>query len=95
MRKIAVALTKGGVGKTTSAVNLAAGLTVNGQRVLLIDADTQGQVSRALGIQPQASLGELAMGDASFEETIILARDNLWLISGGQSLSSLKMLISM
>lgn len=94
MRKIAVALTKGGVGKTTSAVNLAAGLTMKGQRVLLIDADTQGQVSRSLGIQPQVGLGELVMGEAPLEKVITPARERLWLISGGQSLASLKMFIS-
>lgn len=94
MRKITVALTKGGVGKTTTAVNLAAGLSAKGQRVLLIDADTQGQVSRALGIQPQAGLGELAVGEASFEMATVSARENLWLIAGGQSLSSLRMFIN-
>ena len=54
MRKIAVALSKGGVGKTTTAVNLAAGLALAGQRVLLVDVDTQGQVTKALGAPSRA-----------------------------------------
>ncbi len=94
MRKIAIALAKGGVGKTTSAVNLAAGLAGKNQRVLLIDADTQGQAARSLGIQSPLGLGELALGEVSFEEAISSARDNLWLLSGGPSLAGLKMAIS-
>ena len=61
MRKIAVALSKGGVGKTTTAVNLAAGLARTGQRVLLVDMDTQGQVAKALAVQPAAGLAEVVM----------------------------------
>ena len=59
MRKIAVSLTKGGVGKTTTAVNLAAGLAMAGFRVLLIDTDTQGQAGFMLGLQPEEGLAEL------------------------------------
>ena len=94
MRKIAVALAKGGVGKTTTAVNLAAGLARHGQRVLVIDADTQGQVSRSLGVNPVAGLGELALGEADKDPAIVPARENLWLLAGGRSLAGLKMLIN-
>ncbi len=90
MRKIAVSLSKGGVGKTTTAVNLSAGLARAGLKVLLIDTDTQGQVSKALGARPAAGLAELVTGEAKPEEALIQAREGLFLLAGGKSLAGLK-----
>jgi len=89
MRKITVSLSKGGVGKTTSAVNLAAGLARSGAKVLLIDADAQGQASRSLGLQPPSGLAQLLSG-AKPEEATVQAREGLWLMAGGRDLTGAK-----
>jgi len=90
MRKIAVSLSKGGVGKTTTAVNLSAGLAKAGYKVLLVDTDTQGQTSRALGVKSNAGLAELILGEVKPEEAIVEARERLYLLAGGRSLAGIK-----
>ena len=92
-RKIGVSLSKGGVGKTTTSVNLAAGLALAGFKVLLVDTDTQGQDSFMLGVKPKGGLTELVTKELEPDEAIIQARERLWLLAGGKSLAGLKRVI--
>ena len=73
---------KGGVGKTTTAVNLSAALAISGRRVLLIDTDTQAQAGKSLGLRPDLGLADFMLGHASFNEAVVEARPNLHLLAG-------------
>lgn len=94
MRKIAISLSKGGVGKSTTAVNLSAGLAEKGFKVLLIDTDTQGQCSPFLGVKPEKGLAEVIEGTVQASEAIVEARKNLFLLAGGRKLAEIKNLIA-
>ncbi len=72
-RVITIANQKGGVGKTTTAVNLAAALALQGMTVLVIDLDPQGNASTALGVEHHSGVPssyELLIGEISVQEAI-------------------------
>ncbi|MCA9029340.1 MAG: ParA family protein [Planctomycetaceae bacterium] len=82
MRTIAVMNQKGGVGKTTTSVNLAAGLAQAGRRVCLIDLDPQAHASIHVGVDVTGgmqSIYQVFTGEKNFNEVTQLVLERLWL----------------
>ena len=90
MRKICVSLSKGGVGKSSTCVNLAHGLALSGKKVLLVDTDDQGQDSFLLGVTPEYNLADVLNEDVDAKTALHEARENLWILAGGKALSGIK-----
>src|SRR4029079_4751894 len=83
MRLIAVMNQKGGVGKTTTAVNLSSALAEAGHRVCVVDLDPQAHASLHLGVtirDGQPSIYDVLTGDLLFQNVRQQVGDNLWVV---------------
>jgi len=94
MRTIAISNNKGGVGKTTSTVNIAAALQIIGKKVLVIDIDHQAQSTYHLGIDPNKvkySVYDIMSGEVSFRETIV-DRNGIFVLPSNPNLRGIEFL---
>src|SRR6516225_412434 len=91
MRRIAIINQKGGVGKTTTAVNLAAALAGCGQRVCVLDLDPQAHATTHLGVEPDgksASMYDVLVNSRPLAEVRRKVEDNLWLAASDINLAA-------
>jgi chromosome partitioning protein len=93
-RRIAVFNHKGGTGKTTTAVNLAAGLAEGGKRVLLIDADGQGNVGASLGIRGEKTLYHVLVNGMRVDEVAVPVRKNLDVLTSNELLAAAELYLA-
>jgi chromosome partitioning protein len=94
MITVAVANQKGGVGKTTTAVTLAAGLALQGSRVLLVDTDPQGQAASFLGMRQESALFDLLVSRRPLADVTRTARPNLAIIPGDKRTATAQIVLT-
>jgi chromosome partitioning protein len=93
-RVLAIFNHKGGTGKTTTAVHVAAGLAAQGQRVLLIDTDGQGNVATSLGLKFERSLYHVIVMGLAYQEAMVPARPGLHVVPSNETLAAAELYLA-
>lgn len=92
MRKVAIITSKGGTGKTTTAINLAHGLSLCGKKILVLDCDAQRNVAIAFDVKGERTMCDLLQDG---EVDVLEVRKNLFIVdSGGRDLAEIEMLLA-
>jgi chromosome partitioning protein len=94
LRRICVINQKGGVGKTTTAISIAAGLSRHDRKVLVIDLDPQGNVALCLNAETEKDIYHVLSEDAELKECIKNLGKNLDIISSCETLAKTEMLLA-
>ncbi len=92
--RIAVFNHKGGTGKTTTSVNLAAGLAEAGKRVLLVDVDAQGNIGASLGIRGNRTMYHVLVLGEDPREAAVPVRSNLEVITSNETLAAAELYLA-
>lgn len=93
-KRLAIFNHKGGTGKTTTTVSIAAGLAARGLRVLVVDTDSQGNVSVSLGVKGEKSLYHVLVMGIRPEDVAEKVRDNFDLISSNETLAAAELYLA-
>jgi chromosome partitioning protein len=93
-RRLAVFNHKGGTGKTTTTVSVAAGLAAEGLRVLLVDTDSQGNVGVSLGVKAERSLYHVLVMGLRPTDVAINVRPNLDLVVSNETLAAAELYLA-
>jgi chromosome partitioning protein len=93
-RRLAIFNHKGGTGKTTTSVSIAAGLAMRGARVLLVDTDSQGNVAVSLGVKAERSLYHVLVMGLRAESAVVPVRPNLDLIVSNETLAAAELYLA-
>jgi chromosome partitioning protein len=91
---IAVFNHKGGTGKTTTSVSIAAGLALRGKRVLLVDTDAQGNVSVSLGVKSERTLYHVLVMGLQGKDAVTNVRENLDVIPSNETLAAAELYLA-
>lgn len=97
-RVISITNNKGGVGKTTSTLNIGTGLALKGRRVLLIDLDPQASLTLSLGVNPndflESSIVQVLTKQKEAKECMLKIKDGVYLIPSNQLLNDAELVIN-